>query len=94
MTCEYHPRQGYFKHQLTETAMSDLFKIFTNFYLTEFDSSPVLSSHSYINVIEKIRPRKIYKIMPRGIKKIIEGLFDAELPLWYPVALKFEKSVL
>jgi hypothetical protein len=46
-TFEYHSREMFFPYQLNTKTVSSLFKPFTNFYLSDFESSPIHCENSY-----------------------------------------------
>ncbi|MHA1280349.1 MAG: hypothetical protein ACTSQ8_24515 [Candidatus Helarchaeota archaeon] len=90
-TFEYHSKVQYFYNQLTAKTTADLFKPFTNFYLTEFSSSPVRCVDSFLNKKAQIKPHWVYKILPHNIKHLVGKILDAEIPQWYPIAIKFKR---
>ena len=92
-TFEYHPKRSFFDHQLTSKTASDLFKEFTNFYLTELNSSPVWSDNAFINKKTEAGSYRFYRILPRRIQNMVSNLLDAEVSGWYPVSVKFERII-
>ena len=63
-TMEYHSKKEFFKNQLTTKSLSELFNIFTNFYLKDIQKTPIHAEAAF---------------------------GDNDIPLWFPVAVKFEK---
>ncbi len=85
-TLEYHTKNCFFEHQLTTQTLSEMFSAFTNFYPNLIQKSPFLCLNAYdSSSIGRLLLRRL------GInsKKWSQ---DPEVPLWYPVALKFKRS--
>jgi ubiquinone/menaquinone biosynthesis C-methylase UbiE len=88
VTLEYHPKKNFWNYQLTTKTVSELFKKLTTFYLSEFHSSPTLCEGAFVSHKDFHR----YKFLPRAIRKVIDKFLYHEIPGWYPVILKFERS--
>lgn len=91
-TYEYHSKRSFFEWQLTTKTVSDLFMPLSNFYLTDYHASPVPCVNSYMNKKTVAQSHWLYKIMPHAIQSFICKILDAEVPMWYPVAVRFERN--
>jgi hypothetical protein len=85
-TLEYHSTRVFFEQQLTTRTLSELFTPFTNFYLDRITASPVWAENAYA---EEGRPA--LRPLRRVIGKIIGE--TAPAPRWYPLALRFVRTV-
>lgn len=85
LTFEYHPRVSFFEHQLTAATMSEMLKPLTRFFPLDIRSSPVLCENALAE------PLAININVP-GRKWM--GRFGANrnpIPLWYPLAVSFNR---
>ena len=60
-TMEFHPIEYFFHYQLTAESMSEFCNLFTNFYLSDMQKTPIHATNA----------------------------FEDNIPLWYPISLKF-----
>ena len=85
-TLEFHPKDCYFEHQLTTRTLSGLFESFTNFYPDIIHKSPFWSENVYRHTLGYRVFRRLGLLKSRQRK-------EPEIPLWYPVALRFRRLV-
>lgn len=78
-TFEYHARRIVMEHNLTARTISALFSSFTNFYPDEIQASPVWCENAYDS-------SQIIKLGRNG------PIGRAEIPLWYPLAIRFVRA--
>jgi len=84
-TLEYHPKECFFEYQLTARTLSELFAPFTRFYPDEVRKSPFWCENA-------LRGSSLGRYFSRRL-----GIFanrwgkEPEVPLWYPVALRFRR---
>jgi len=83
-TLEYHAKECYFEHQLTARTMSELFEPFVNFYPDVFCKSPVWGEIAF-------RGSSIGRRIMRRLGSVKRWGKDTEIPLWYPLALRFRR---
>jgi hypothetical protein len=76
-TFEYHARTRYFEHALTARTTSDLFKMFTHYYLDDLSASPVWCENAFdrTRVLRLFDPRRLFSA--------------SDTPRWYPLAVRF-----
>lgn len=82
-TFEYHPCRVYFEHQLTARSVSALFSPLTSYFLDEFVASPVWCE----NAFDQKRMARLSRTRPN----IPPNFAPANIPLWYPVAVRFTR---
>ena len=86
-TLEYHARDSFFEYQLTERTVSELFAPLTHFYPDKISKSPVLGATAYRNV--SIGQKVLRRLgLLRGAQQTQPGV-----PLWYPLAIRFQRVV-
>ncbi len=56
-TLEYHPKKRFFEYQLTAKSLSELFSNFKQFYIDDYQSSPVLCENAFKKFAGKLIPR-------------------------------------
>jgi 2-polyprenyl-3-methyl-5-hydroxy-6-metoxy-1,4-benzoquinol methylase len=84
-TLEYHARKCFFEYQLTARTLSQLFEPLTQFYPSHMLGSPAWAEDAY-------RFACIGRGMFRRISPSAKaGLKEPGIPLWYPIALKFQR---
>jgi len=84
-TQEYHPRDCFFEQQLTSRTLSELYFPFTKFYPDEIRKSPVLSENAYGG--GSLGRSILRRIGLLGRRESV----DMQIPLWYPLALRFRR---
>ena len=83
-TLEYHSKDCYFDIQLTTRTLSELFQPFTRFYPDHIRKSPVWCEKAFL-------PSLGCRILRRlGIQRNRRRI-EPEIPLWYPLALRFRR---
>jgi hypothetical protein len=85
-TLEYHAKECHFEYQLTTRTLSELFEPLTNFYPDEFHKSPVWGEIAF-------RGSCIGRHIMRRLGSTKRWGKEPEIPLWYPVALRFRRMV-
>ena len=86
-TLEYHPRDCFFEYQLTVRTLSELFEPFTNFYADQIQKSPVLGETAYRGAS---LGRKLMCRLGFSAKRWGE---EPGVPLWYPLAFRFHRTM-
>ena len=94
-TFEYHAKTEFFEGQLTAETVSHLFKHFTNYYLSEFSSSPVWCEDAYESLSYVNSEHRLFKICTKAKNALVKMVRSqhpgAYFPKWNPIAVKFEK---
>jgi hypothetical protein len=85
-TLEFHTKECFFEYQLTTKTLSELFEPFTNFYPDEIRKSPFLAEMAF-------RASCIGRRVMRRLGSTKRWGKDTEIPLWYPVALRFRRTM-
>jgi hypothetical protein len=84
-TLEYHTRDRFFEHQLTNRTLSGMFAPFTNFYPDKFLKSPVWAENAYQEGHNGSKfLRRLRTMLGRGKQQL-------GIPLWYPLTLRFRR---
>ena len=83
-TLEYHSKESFFEYQLIPRTLSELFEPLTNFYPDQICQSPFLAEMAF-------RVACIGRRMMRRLGSTKRWGKDTEIPLWYPVALRFRR---
>jgi hypothetical protein len=83
-TLEYHPKDRFFEHQLTTQTLSEMLGALTKFYPDSMHKSPFWCDNAYR---DPSLGRGLLRRLGIHLKK------ETEVPLWYPVALRFRSSI-
>ena len=84
-TFEFHAKECYFDHQLTTRTISEMFASFTAFYPDVISKSPFWCENAFRH---SSVGRRILRRLGIQIKRWGK---EPEVPLWYPVALRFRR---
>ncbi len=95
-TFEYHAKIEFFRNQLTAKTTSDLFKFFTQYYVSEFESSPVKCKAAFKALTEIERKYSFFPLLIKTKNVLVrtlrqKGPKQDQFPRWHPVAVKFER---
>ena len=85
-TLEYHTKECFFEYQLITKTLSGLFEPFTNFYPDEIRKSPFWAEMAF-------RGSCMGRRVMRRLGSTKRWGKDTEIPLWYPVSLRFRRIV-
>lgn len=80
-TYEFHPNKCYFEYQLTTKSASALFKPLTELYLDNYCASPIHCENAF----------EIHRTIKVARPEVV-SLARMNVPLWYPVAVKFVRA--
>jgi hypothetical protein len=83
-TLEFHAKECYFEHQLTIRTLSELFQPLTNFYPEIIRNSPFWAENAFVPSLGNRISKRLGLDKNRRRK-------EPEIPLWYPVALRFRR---
>jgi 2-polyprenyl-3-methyl-5-hydroxy-6-metoxy-1,4-benzoquinol methylase len=85
-TLEFHAKECFFEYQLTTRTVSELFEPFTNFYPDVIRKSPVWGETAF-------RGSSLGRGIMRRLGSTKRWGKETEIPLWYPIALRFRRMV-
>ncbi|MBF0489124.1 MAG: hypothetical protein HQL15_00715 [Candidatus Omnitrophica bacterium] len=83
---EYHSRISFFENQLNVKTVSKIFSELKRFFPTEYYASPVWAENAYVHFMFRNKTSIPFKPLDKLFKKLI--------PAWYPVIIKFERSII
>jgi hypothetical protein len=83
-TLEYHSKECYFEHQLVTRTISEMFASFTDFYPDVISNSPFWSENAFGGSSYCDRMLRRFGLLKGK---------EHEIPLWYPVALRFRRGI-
>lgn len=84
VTLEFHAKECMFEYQLTARTLSELFEPLVNFYPDVFHKSPVWCEIAY-------RGSSLGRRIMRRLGSVKRWGKEIEIPVWYPVALRFKR---
>lgn len=85
-TLEYHSKDCFFEQQLTPRTLSEMFEPFAAFYPDVIRQSPFWCENAY-------RGSSIgWRILRRLGIRLKRWEKEPEIPLWYPIALRFQRA--
>lgn len=83
-TLEFHAKERFFEDQLTAHTLSGLFEPLTSFYPAHICKSPIQCENAF-------QGASLGREMLRRLGSKNRRGKDVEIPLWYPLALKFQR---